>query len=502
MLKIWNLAHHLEAASWAATVRTGDCTDHSLAFTPDSRSLTAVIDHGIRGWDVRTGRRTLFFEADGLTQVWFGSDGKFLAATGPGRLLVLRAAYPDIPVLRRRLTVDEWSDVALDRAAAAVRYLNTSGTVARSLALGTATTKLWAKQMADKAEFSGDGRILARVVEADGIRQVQVVDTHDGRVVFEPAPDTCPGDQGDNAGACADLVALSADGRYLARSRRLEDHRHKTLGGTRITVWDVRTGRVRATVGIPPQSDSSSGVNELALDAHARTLLIYRSSFRATIEVWDLRRDKRVKTVRSSRSDGSPDMWADVGMALRPSGDSLVTQDGFAVDLRNGRMEPRVLGDEQISVAAFSPDGTRLAVGDAMGRVTLWDGTSRTRLGVLDGSVSDPGVDTTDQVTALAFSHNGRTLAVAGQVRAVQLWDVPSQRLLGSALPTPGDPELAVSFGSNDGALYASGTNVPVQKYDITPAHLAAQVCKRTGSGLSKRDWKTYLPNLPYRRTC
>jgi hypothetical protein len=84
----------------------------------------------------------------------------------------------------------------------------------------------------------------------------------------------------------------------------------------------------------------------------------------------------------------------------------------------------------------------------------------------------------------------------------LQLWDVPSQRLLGSALPTPGDPVLALSFGSDDGTLYASGTNVPVQKYDITPAHLAAQVCKRTGSGLSKRDWKTYLPNVPYRHTC
>jgi hypothetical protein len=66
----------------------------------------------------------------------------------------------------------------------------------------------------------------------------------------------------------------------------------------------------------------------------------------------------------------------------------------------------------------------------------------------------------------------------------------------------PARAVLALSFGADDGTLYASGTNVPVQKYDITLAHLTAEVCKRAGSGLSKRDWKTYLPNVPYRRTC
>ncbi|MFE2971561.1 DNA-binding protein [Streptomyces sp. NPDC059340] len=501
--EIWDLAHHRKAsASWAAKVNTGDCADHSLAFTPDSRSLTVVIDHGIRGWDLRTGRRTLSLEGHGLlAQVWFGSDGRFLVATGPGRLLVWRAAYPYLPVLRQRLTADDWSDVALDRAAAAVRYLNSSGTVVRSLSLGRVTTKLWPEQMADRAELSGDGRVLARVLETDDRQRLQVLDTRDGRVVFEPEGDACPGKKDEGEGACVGVMTLSGDGRYLARSRRVDSHRKGTTGGTRITVWDVRTGRVYATVGIRPDHDGSFAVNGLALDTHAHTLLVYRSAFRATVEVWDLRQDKRVKTVRSSRSATSADELADVRMALRPDGGSLATQDGFVADLRRGRMEPRVLGDEQIGVAAFSPDGTRLAVGDTMGRVTLWDGASRTRLGVLDGSLSDAGADTAGGVSALAFSHDGRTLAV-GQAGPLQLWDVPSQRLLGSALPTPGDPVLALSFGSDDGTLYASGTNVPIQKYDITPAHLAAQVCKRTGSGLAKRDWKTYLLNVPYRRTC
>ena len=501
--EIWDLAHRRRvSASWAPNVRAADCTDHSLAFTPDSRSLAVVIDHGIGEWDLRTGRRTVFLEGDGATEVWFGSDGGFLVATGPGRLLVWRAAYPDLPVLRQRLTADDWSDVTLDRAAGAVRYLNTSSTVVRSLSLGRATTKLWPDQRADQAELSGDGRMLARVLETDDRQRLQVLDTHDGRVVFEPEAEACPGKEDEDEGACVGVMALSGDGRYLARSRRVESHRKGTSGATRITVWDVRTGRECATVGIRPDHDGFFAVNGLALDTHAHTLLVYRQAFRPTVEVWDVRREKHVKTVRSSRSASSVDESDSVRIALRPDNGSVVTQEGLVADLRAGRMAPRVLGDELISTAAFSPDGTRLAVGDAMGRVTLWDGASRTRLGVLDGSLSDAGVDATGPVSALAFAHDGRTLAVGGWAGTVQLWDVPSQRLLGSALPTPGDKVLALSFGSGDGTLYASGANVPIQKYDITPAHLVAQVCKRTGSGLSKRDWRTYLPNVPYRRTC
>jgi len=281
--EIWDLAHRRRvSASWAPNVRAADCTEHSLAFTPDSTALAVVIDHGIGEWDLRTGRRTVFLEGDGATEVWFGSDGGFLVATGPGRLLVWRAAYPDLPVLRQRLTADDWSDVTLDRAAGAVRYLNTSSTVVRSLSLGRATTKLWPDQRSDQAELSGDGRMLARVLETDDRQPLQVLDTHDGRVVFEPEAEACPGKEDEDEGACVGVMALSGDGRYLARSRRVESHRKGTSGATRITVWDVRTGRECATVGIRPDHDGFFAVNGLALDTHAHTLLVYRQAFRPT----------------------------------------------------------------------------------------------------------------------------------------------------------------------------------------------------------------------------
>ncbi|MFG2728821.1 WD40 repeat domain-containing protein [Streptomyces canus] len=178
-----------------------------------------------------------------------------------------------------------------------------------------------------------------------------------------------------------------------------------------------------------------------------------------------------------------------------------MTQEGLVADLRSGRMEPRVLGEDLISTAAFGPDGTRPAVGDTLGRVTLWDGAARARLGVLDGTSSDPTTDATGAVTALAHPYDARTLAVAGSAGSLQLWEPASRRLLGTTLPTPGDEIRALAFGP-DATLYASGTHVPVQRYDLNPGHLITEVCRRAGSGLSETAWKTYLPDLPYRRTC
>ncbi|WP_328641078.1 helix-turn-helix domain-containing protein [Streptomyces canus] len=498
-LELWDIAHRRKvSAPWVTKVRAADCRDHATAFTPDSRTLTVATEDGIHGWDLRTGRGTPSLKADGLTQVWPGGDGTFLVGTGPHRLVVWRAAHPQVPVLSRRIVADEWTDVTYDRRAGAVRYLGGSATVVRSLALGAAATARPQEPAAYRAALSDDGRVLARSVETGGKRRLQVLDTRDGRVVFEPPTRPCP-----DAESCADLMALSGDGRYLATGR---DPHHPGQSAppdrTRITVWDLETRRAQATVVIGATRDGSLAVDGLALDTHAHTLLVYRSMERSAVEVWDVRREQRVKTVRSVRSSDAVTSGSEgVGLALRPDGAGLVTQEGLVADLRAGRMEPRVLGEDLISTAAFGPDGARLAVGDVLGRVTLWDGAARARLGVLDGTTSDPATDASGAVTALAFSHDGRTLAVAGSAGSLHLWDLASQRLLGTTLPTPGDEIRALAFGP-DGTLYASGTHVPVHRYDLNPGHLITEVCRRAGSGLSGTAWKTYLPDLPYRRTC
>ncbi len=142
-----------------------------------------------------------------------------------------------------------------------------------------------------------------------------------------------------------------------------------------------------------------------------------------------------------------------------------------------------------------------MAADNGDGRISLWDGDLHQQLGVLTGSFSSRQ-DNKEAVTALAFSHDGTTLAVAGSQGTIQLWDVPSRQLLGSSLPTAGDGILSVAFSPDDTAVYAAGGHVPWQKYVIAPEHIAATACARAGASLSRSDWKTYLPEVPYRKTC
>ncbi|MEU3342727.1 hypothetical protein [Streptomyces sp. NPDC006668] len=207
---------------------------------------------------------------------------------------------------------------------------------------------------------------------------------------------------------------------------------------------------------------------------------------RQVLEIWDVSRRKRLRIL-----DDDPA----AGLAVRDDQRLLVTAQDQVTDLRTGKTRYRALGDATADVLAFSPDGAYFAAGDALGHVTVWDGDVRHRIGVAG---TGPG----ESVTALVFSPDGTTLAVAGSGGTIQLWDVASSRPLGAAFPTPGDLPLALAFDRNGTTLHAAGAHVRFQTYAIAPTQVAQQVCSRTGSGLSPADWKAYLPDIPYRRTC
>lgn len=120
-------------------------------------------------------------------------------------------------------------------------------------------------------------------------------------------------------------------------------------------------------------------------------------------------------------------------------------------------------------------------------------------LGVLSGTFVGPRLGYPESVSALAFSADGHTLAVGGRVGTV--WDVDSQQLLSSALSTPGDKILSLTFGKDD-TLYAAGSRILHQRYVLNPRRVAEAVCKRADGGPSRGEWHTYVREMPYRQVC
>ncbi|MEU6373980.1 DNA-binding protein [Streptomyces sp. NPDC046909] len=552
-LRVWDLTRGRRLSlPGVGNLPSGTCAEGGggLAFAPDGRTLALATGSGIRLWDARAGTELapLTGGGTGLRELRFSADGRFVTAARDDRLLMWRLASPTAPVLRHTLTGESAAEVRLDPADGVLRYLDAPGTAVRSLSLGQATTGRWQNYGTQLARFSQDGRLLAllRSTDLDDPGGYRLLDAGTGRTVaaLPGTPCTDMNDEDPQAGwelpdsdadaalavgqrmvsgggdpgpgavetCVGNSMAFSADGRYLAYT--LDEP-------WRIQVRDLRTGRTHATVSLPKASLGQ--VHAIALSADGRRLVLSYASDQASrsVQVWDLAR-----AGRATRAKTLPGLYG-AALALRPGPGTLVTWHGIVADPAPGtsaRTTRRTLSAYPVSALAFSADGAYLAVGDTLGRVTVWDGELRSRVAVLPGTrIADSGTesggdggnagDMGDQdgsggsggsagVSALAFSADGHTLAVAGASGTVRLWDVPGNQPLGSALPTPGDPVLALAWSPDGRTLRTSGLHSTLQSYGTDAGDLVERVCARAGGGLDRAAWRTYLPDVPYRRTC
>ncbi|MGW2155799.1 hypothetical protein [Nonomuraea sp. NPDC001699] len=107
-----------------------------------------------------------------------------------------------------------------------------------------------------------------------------------------------------------------------------------------------------------------------------------------------------------------------------------------------------------------------------------------------------------------AFSPEGRLLAVADATDQIQLWDVTAGLPLGLPLSGffhPEDPLGNSSLNSlafaPDGSAVLTIDRARLRTHLIAPDKIKSALCAQSGP-LSEADWKIFIPEIPYRRTC
>ncbi|WP_030939227.1 hypothetical protein [Streptomyces sp. NRRL S-646] len=464
--------------------------------------LAAVTSTGVRVWDLKSGKRLADLADTGVKALSFSKDGRLLATVDTREVRVWRPEN-DAPLFRHFLNNQHlYGTLAWDDKQSVLRYLE-GGTV-HSLWIPAAVTTDWQDTPQDDVLLSPDGRTLATAERTGDHYTVRLRDTADGRLLRTlPAPPVPVSRDPSSPVVPAytfSLLAFSSDSGTLAYGVAAPGSEVSTQ---RLTVWDLTGRRVRTTLDLATGT-SAGAVVTIALGRDARTLYAARTPAIGTCtdEIWDLVHHHRTAVVKSLSSPH---------LAVNGDG-SVLAGDNRVATLPEGRVTGRnLVQGEDIGALAFAADGSLLAAGDEAGRVALWDRKVRQRSGILPSvfaalpeNIGDAVFgDTSEAVTALAVSPDGTTLAVGGEAGSLQLWDIATQQPLGSPLTTSGEQIDTVAFSADGGTVYAGSAHVPLQRYSIDPARAVATVCARAGGeGLTRAQWRTYLPGVAYRKVC
>ncbi|MEU3600732.1 hypothetical protein ABZ714_18730 [Streptomyces sp. NPDC006798] len=535
-LELWDMSTKRRRTLARAPEATApQCARETVAFAPDGRTLAVADDDRIRLWDTSTGAERPAVPHPDADEIRFGADGTFLAVADPEAVSVIRLARPGLPVLRRPLHGERASQLRFGPGGR-LGYLSGSGddwaaTVRTVDAAPVLMERGWRAGATTATAFSPDGRLYATAttgpadpsasgaasesesgsgsgaasgraparppgaagedLDGAGERATVRITVHDLRTGerYEPPALPCVTIAAPRDRRCPAFVAFRPDGATLAYGVR--EPEGPDARSRRVRFWDtVRHTVTTATAG-PVLAPLSWGQVSYAPDG--RTLLVPGTGPRGedTLHVWD--------PARPAPRAALPGGAGGFALAVSPDGRRLVDSTGNARRLPAGTPLPgaRDIGSGVLPV--FGPDGALLAAGDLFGRVTLWDGGLRRRLGELVASGRATAVAS---VTALAFSPDARTLAVGSGDGTLTLWDVATRRPVGLPLPTPGDAVVDLRFGPGGTVLYAGGDRVPLRAYPIGTAASADAVCRRAGGPLTRAEWRRLIPGAPYRDIC
>ncbi len=205
-------------------------------------------------------------------------------------------------------------------------------------------------------------------------------------------------------------IAFSPNGRLLAAD-----------GPSGITLWNLPGGHARAF-----KRDTNQG-GTMAFSRDGRRLIVGGTD--DSVHVYDVASGRMVRRIVAPTNQAVSSGWPEV-VALSPSGSRLAV--GYpTLDGANGTVsvystatwrklfDVTTIDDVEISAVAFSPDGTRLAIGAEDGTAGVWWLSTREQVAAYDGP--------TAAVDSMAFAPDGKSVVSASNDGVARVW-----RALGS----------------------------------------------------------------------
>jgi WD40 repeat protein len=477
------------ASGKAREASSGSPAVYSVAVAPDGRTAATGLTEGrVTLWDIASGKgiaeltvhrdhRSELVHGPRVTALAFSPDGRTLVTCDEGSSFT----FWDVRARRRRHEVGFWgrsnSSLSFAPDGTALAIATADGQVALLDPARWAVTRPPGQPLRPvyALAFAADGRVLltgsprgvARQDWADRFPRVRTIVTP--ALVWDQ-PLTGEGDEirSWDTATGAELPRLPGQKSFGVYSLALApDHRTLVAGtqGGVLWLWDLeaRRGRpalflnedVRDTwlgwegarkLGLPVFPDFSAEPWCSALAPDGRTLAA--AGLGGPIRLWRLPGGEDDGTL-----PGSPGMGA--AAAFSPDGSLLAIADGSTVQLWEvaGRRQRQTLTGHTgpVRCLAFTPDGTLLATGAEDHTIRLWD--------VKDGRERSRLLGHLGRVSGLAFTPDGRTLASGGWDNTVRLWSVAVGQELAS-LEAHRGPVHCVTF-SPDGNVLASGGETP-----------------------------------------
>ncbi|WP_169978153.1 hypothetical protein [Microbispora sp. H10836] len=515
----------------------------NLVFSPDDEYLFGTLGDSVQRWDLRTGKRTtLVKKLEGSVSednpvlyrnLAISPDGRFLGIRDGNRLGVTRldgrpadGVYVHWSIALQNLPSGS-SDFYFSSNG---DYLALGGTIWRSSNLTDPIFK-YAEEICERMEgparsqsFGPDDHTLRCVdtsgavnvislkalfeqVDLGGISSVlskdgstAAVESHDGLLVWDALQRVKRTTLPISRDRISEWWALSDNGALLAYARNNGD----------IEIWDVASASRKATIATRhnpdrydfPMAFSPDNRTLALLTGGSRSELAKLAAGPSVLEFWDLASGS-LRATSKGMADDNYIIFSQGGgpkILFSQDGRTVVSAaDQGIVEVATGKRLVEPSGLDLKAPKALSGSGLVAEADDTV--ITIWDGRRLqpkydARLGGETGQ-------------EMAFSPDGQLLATTDTTGQIRLWDVINRRPFGLPLtgfyerPEGGSRSMVngLAFSPDGSAVLSITIGGHLRTHLIGATQIMKILCTEAGP-LSPDDWATYIPELPYRRTC